>query len=391
MMQALGRDSDADDGDDDAEAAAAAAAPPAASAAAAAAAPPTVRTDGASGPAASTAWLPALHRDWRRRLAVLLGRELATTPPALALALLADGGRAHPLPRPAAAAGLATAAAWVSAHDLARLDAYVRRAVDVAVVADLLPAVATAGLVAGGVPVTDAATTAAAAASAGGGGGDGAPPPALLPLSLAQAAVLAAVGLQRKTVDTVAGELGLPGGQVLALLHKAVRKVAAAVRSGREAAAAAAVGAPAPPPHARTATQRAGGVGHAVGGGAAAAAAGGDGDSDGDVNGDAPGGGSGSDGEGGALKPALRQYTVPAVGGAGGVATAAAVAPGSVVSGGVKRRRIGGGGGDAAAAATAAAADAAPTKAAKKGGGGKKRPKAVGGGVGGKHGAKQRA
>ncbi|GAB0496480.1 hypothetical protein MMPV_007792 [Pyropia vietnamensis] len=370
MLRTLGQEGAAADGDDDA--ATPVAAPPPAASAAADTAPPTVRTDGAAGPAASTSWLPALHRDWRRRLAVLLGRELAGIPPALALALLADaGGASHPVPRPTAAAGFATATVGISAHDAARLDAYVRRAVDLAVVADLLPAVATAGLVAGGVPVTDAASPAAA----GGSGGDGASPPqALLPLSLAQAAVLAAVGLQRKFIDTVAEELGLPGGQVLALLHKAVRKVAAAVRSGREAAAAAALGA-SPPPLVTSTTPTGGGGRGGVGHAPTPAVAPADVDSDSDADGNGADGGSNSDGDATSLVPSLRQYAVPAVdvGGRGGDPTAVAV--GSVVSGSVKRRRIGGGGTD-----KPSLADAPPVRAGKKAGGGKRHK--VGGGGG---------
>jgi len=97
-------------------------------------------------------------------------------------------------------------------HDLGRLDAYSRNLVDYHMVLDLIPDVArlyfTSRLPA-------------------------------VHLPRLQAGILLAVGLQRADVDAVGAGLGVPGGQVLALFNKAVRKISTALNGVVERDAAA--------------------------------------------------------------------------------------------------------------------------------------------------------
>lgn len=142
-----------------------------------------------------------------------------------------------------------------------------------------------------------------AAPPSGGGGVAGAPtPPPLRSLSLAQAAVLTAVSLQCNAVDMVAGELGLPGGQVLATPQGRPqgRRLGAVEKEGRRRRYG---------QRTTTTTRRRcrglraeAGVRNAPTPATAPADAG----SGGDANGDGGHGGSGNDGNAGALVLALR-------------------------------------------------------------------------------------
>lgn len=53
-------------------------------------------------------------------------------------------------------------------------------------------------------------------------------------LSKVQSALMVGMGLQAKTVEGLAGELGLPESQVLAMFNKAVRKMSQAIRRALE-------------------------------------------------------------------------------------------------------------------------------------------------------------
>ena len=92
-------------------------------------------------------------------------------------------------------------------HDMSRLELYGRNLCDHHLVADLVSAVSRLQFL-GRL-----------------GGSD---------LSKVQSALMVGMGLQAKTVDDLAGELGLPGSQVLAMFNKAVRKMSQAIRRALE-------------------------------------------------------------------------------------------------------------------------------------------------------------
>lgn len=54
-------------------------------------------------------------------------------------------------------------------------------------------------------------------------------------LSYSQAAILLTLGLQCKTVDDIAQDLGLPASQILALFSKSIRKLHAHLHAGKQA------------------------------------------------------------------------------------------------------------------------------------------------------------
>ncbi|KIY97539.1 putative N-acetyltransferase 10 [Monoraphidium neglectum] len=155
-----------------------------------------------------TAWLDPFVQDFKRRLMMLLGGAFRDMSPALALSLLdprltwsdAEGSAA------AAAAGAGPGSGVVAVHgdgtpftpyDLKRLQAYSSNLVDFHLVLDLLPPLA-ATYLAGRLPAT---------------------------LSYGQAAILLALGLQRRELS-----------EVLALFNKAVRKLHSHIRAAKEAA-----------------------------------------------------------------------------------------------------------------------------------------------------------
>lgn len=149
-------------------------------------------------------WLGAFHADFCRRLRPQLASSFRGLPAALVLDMMA-GAREEP---PAQAAAVIAHA--VSPHDLRRLEAYAANTADHYLVADMLPGLA--GLHFGG--VLSAAL----------------PPGDVPSLSPVQAATMVALGLQRRTPDEAAAELGLPATQLLAMLIKCVRKFARALR-----------------------------------------------------------------------------------------------------------------------------------------------------------------
>ncbi|KAI9755407.1 MAG: N-acetyltransferase 10 [Lichina confinis] len=98
----------------------------------------------------------------------------------------------------------------MSPFDLKRLDAYANNMLDYHVILDLLPVIATAYFQSRLSPA--------------------------LRLSGVQAAILLAVGLQRKTLEDLAEELSLPSSQLLAMFVKVVRKASAFFRGVVEGA-----------------------------------------------------------------------------------------------------------------------------------------------------------
>lgn len=161
-------------------------------------------------------WLTAYVLDCRNRLVALLGYSFRNMEAALALTLIdperrltansdEDSGQDSAAPssvKPLTASELVDV--HLTHHDLQRLDLYARNMVDHHMILDLLPCLATLAF------------------------------RRRLPglrMSLLQVAVLLAVGLQRRDVDSIAAELNIPASQVLAFFNKTVRKVASLLRS----------------------------------------------------------------------------------------------------------------------------------------------------------------
>jgi N-acetyltransferase 10 len=95
----------------------------------------------------------------------------------------------------------------LSPYDMKRLQAYSSNLVDHHLILDLLPSLARAYF-SGHIPAT---------------------------LSYSQAAILLTLGLQCKTVDDIAQDLGLPASQILALFSKSIRKLHAHLHAGKQA------------------------------------------------------------------------------------------------------------------------------------------------------------
>ena len=147
----------------------------------------------------TSSWLSEFWADFRHRLVNLLGYQLSSLPPSLALSLLhnkAVESEARLLP-----ASLLTA--HVSPYDIKRLELYSNNMADHHLVTDLLPALAK-------LVITKQL-------------GD-------VHLSAVQLAILVGLGLQHKTVDDLVQELELPSSQLLALFNRSVRKLSALLR-----------------------------------------------------------------------------------------------------------------------------------------------------------------
>ncbi|WFC97046.1 N-acetyltransferase 10 [Malassezia brasiliensis] len=165
------------------------------------------------GAARGAAWLAAFARDFRRRFLSLLAfrfRELSTL---TALSIVEAASVASDAPE---AALSAAELAWLlTPFDMKRLESYGNNLLELQVVLDLLPTLA-ALYFAGRLRVIgddeEAATT-------------------QLTVSGLSAALLLAIGLQRRTLDDAAGELQLPLSQAHTLLAKAVRWIVQNLRA----------------------------------------------------------------------------------------------------------------------------------------------------------------
>jgi N-acetyltransferase 10 len=170
-------------------------------------------------------WLQEFVADFRRRFVHLLAYDFAAFDPALALSVLKEGQ----LQRDANAAASSSSSSSPSAssalsrwssflpsplsfsdlslllteHDLRRLESYSDNLVDYHLILDLLPVLASLCFT------------------------------SRLPLAVSctQQAILLALGLQHKTVETVSKELGLQVQQVLAQFNKTVRRLSSGLRS----------------------------------------------------------------------------------------------------------------------------------------------------------------
>jgi N-acetyltransferase 10 len=166
-------------------------------------------------------WLPAFCSDTRRRFVALLGGPFRDMDSRLSLSVL-EGFAAtatnqqqdrskdlkSSLQNSSLAMGKISADeldVFLTPHDLKRLELYGRNLCDHHLVSDLL-------------------STIARLYFTGRFGPD-------FGLSSVQEAILCAIGLQNRTVDSLTAELGLPGNQVLAIFNKTVRKVSIALNS----------------------------------------------------------------------------------------------------------------------------------------------------------------
>lgn len=147
------------------------------------------------------AWLDEFSRDFRRRFLSLLSYQFGKFPAVVALNMLEGAPELDAAARPLARADVD---AVLSPFDLKRLDSYANNLLDYHVILDMLPVVAHFYF----------SHRAAGVA-----------------LSSVQAAILLAVGLQHKDMDTVAAELNLPSSQAMAMFGKIVRKFSSYFRA----------------------------------------------------------------------------------------------------------------------------------------------------------------
>jgi len=152
----------------------------------------------------STCDLAAFWTDFRRRLLNLLGYQLRSLCPKLALSLLHN--KSTKLPTTVISSDHLSV--HITPYDISRLELYSNNMADYHLVTDLLP------------PLARLVFTQQL--------GD-------LHLSAVQQSLLAGLGLQYKTVDQLAVELDIPASQLLGLFNRCIRKLVTAVKEVQEA------------------------------------------------------------------------------------------------------------------------------------------------------------
>lgn len=149
-------------------------------------------------------WLPELWKDFKRRFLSLLGYQFRELVPATALSMLrnpVDDGI------PPTALSMSEVERLFTVYDIKRLELYAQNLVDHHLITDLLPTLARQHFL---------KTL-----------GD-------MHLSAVQSAILLGLGLQHRTADALAKELGLPATQLLGLFNRVVRKCAHFLRATLE-------------------------------------------------------------------------------------------------------------------------------------------------------------
>jgi N-acetyltransferase 10 len=159
------------------------------------------------GVASQGEWARQYAGDFRRRLTSLLGLAMSKMGVDLALSLLAPDLQPAEDGQPAAPTA-EQLQFLLGSYDMRRLHSYAHNLVDHHLVMDLVPLLAS-------LRFTNRLRT---------------------PLSHVQAAILLGLGLQHKTLEELAAELGLPASQLLALFNKAVRRMVSTLRAVEEAA-----------------------------------------------------------------------------------------------------------------------------------------------------------
>ncbi len=163
---------------------------------------------------ADTTWLGAFARDFHQRFLSLLSYQFRSFPSVLSLSIdeAASAGSKIDSSSPPQPLTKSDLDRTFSPFDLKRLDSYANNMLDYHVILDLVPQIAHFHF-------------------------SGRLRPAVK-LTGVQSAILLAVGLQRKVLEDVEKELGLPASQLLAMFVKIVRKVATHFRSLVEGAIA---------------------------------------------------------------------------------------------------------------------------------------------------------
>ena len=149
----------------------------------------------------SSSWLPEFWTDFRHRLVNLLGYQLSSLPPSLALSLLHNKSVQESSPGVRLSSQLLTG--HVTLYDIKRLELYSNNMADHHLITDLLPSIAK-------LIMTKQL-------------GD-------VHLSAVQLALLVGLGLQHKTVDDLSVELELPSSQLLGLFNRSIRKISGVLR-----------------------------------------------------------------------------------------------------------------------------------------------------------------
>lgn len=181
-----------------------------------------IRTLSKSSDDTDNAWLGAYARDFHKRFLSLLSFQFRAFPSILALSIIesANAGAKldasytiHPLDKSELDDSF-------SPFDLKRLDSYANNMLDYHVILDMIPPIAYFHF-------TDRLKPAVS-------------------LTGVQSSILLAIGLQRKVLEDVEKELGLPSSQLLAMFVKIVRKVSSHFRRLLEGAITEAMPQPAP-------------------------------------------------------------------------------------------------------------------------------------------------
>ncbi|XP_044254594.1 RNA cytidine acetyltransferase [Tribolium madens] len=139
-------------------------------------------------------WLMAYWSDFRRRFVNLLGYQFSKFSPSLALSVLTNKTR-KVAPKSLSRAELEI---HLTSYDIKRLEMYSNNLVDYHLIIDLLPTLAKLYFL--------------------NQMGD-------VQMSAVQSAILLGIGLQCKTVDTLAAELDLPSSQLLGLFNRMIRRI----------------------------------------------------------------------------------------------------------------------------------------------------------------------
>lgn len=162
----------------------------------------------------SATWLGAFSRDFHKRFLSLLSYQFRSFPSVLSLSIDESASAGSKLdtsapPQPVTKADLDAA---FSPFDLKRLDSYANNMLDYHVILDMIPQIAHLHFTGRLKPSVK--------------------------LTGVQSSILLSIGLQRKVLEDVEKELGLPASQLLAMFVKIVRKVSSHFRSLVEGAVA---------------------------------------------------------------------------------------------------------------------------------------------------------
>ena len=173
-----------------------------------------IRTLSSSSGNTDNAWLGAYARDFHKRFLALLSFQFRAFPSILALSIIesANAGAKLDTAYPIQSLTKSELDASFSPFDLKRLDSYANNMLDYHVILDMIPQIADFHFTNRLKPAVS--------------------------LTGVQSSILLAIGLQRKVLEDVEKELGLPSSQLLAMFVKIVRKIASHFRRLLEGAVA---------------------------------------------------------------------------------------------------------------------------------------------------------